>query len=127
MAQTRTNTPERLRWAVDIVAADSPTTVLEIGCERGMAIELLCDRLGGNAEIVGLDRSETAIRATAGRNAHYISAGRVRLVHAEIATASFDETKFDSIFAVNVNVFWVHPAKDELAAVRHWHRPDGWR
>jgi SAM-dependent methyltransferase len=125
MSRQRASVPERLRWAVDLVIARSPTTVLEIGCGRGIAIDLLCDACSTMREIVGLDRSETAIRAAATRNARHIAAGRVRLVNAEIADAPIGETRFDFVFAVNVNVFWVRSAAEELAAVERVLAPTG--
>lgn len=109
--------PARLRWAVDVLGARPGERILEIGCGRGVAIELLCERLDGG-RVVGIDRSPAAIAAAEARNQAHVRSGRVRLLNAALADASFDEhERFDRVFAVNVNAFWLDPAK-ELAAVR---------
>lgn len=114
--------PARLSWAVDVLGVRPGERVLEIGCGRGVAIELLCERSGAGL-VVGIDRSPTAIAAAEARNAAHVAAGRVRLLHAALAGADFDE-RFDRVFAVNVNVFWLGPAR-ELAAVRRVLAPGG--
>lgn len=114
--------PARLRWAVDVLGARPGERVLEIGCGRGVAIELLCERLDGG-HVVGIDRSPAAITAAEARNREHVAAGRVRLLRAALAEVDFDE-RFDRVFAVNVNVFWLGPAK-ELAAVRRVLAPGG--
>ena len=109
--------PARLTWAVDVLGAQPGERVLEIGCGRGVAIELLCERLDGG-RVTGIDRSPVAIAAAEARNQAHVRSGRVRLLNAALADASFDEhERFDRVFAVNVNAFWLSPAK-ELAVVR---------
>jgi SAM-dependent methyltransferase len=102
---------------VDVLGAQPGERVLEIGCGRGVAIELLCERLDG-VLVVGIDRSPAAIAAAEARNRPHVESGRVRLLNAALAGASFDDhERFDRVFAVNVNAFWLRPEK-ELAAVR---------
>lgn len=112
-----TRVPARLRWAVDVLGVQPGERVLEIGCGRGVAIEVLCERLEGG-RVTGLDRSPAAIAAAEARNRPHVRSGRVRLLNAALADASFDEhERFDRVFAVNVNAFWLGPAR-ELAAIR---------
>jgi SAM-dependent methyltransferase len=80
-----------------------------------VAVELLCERTDAGL-VVGIDRSPAAIAAAEARNEAHVAAGRVRLLRAALAGADLDE-RFDRVFAVNVNVFWLSPAR-ELAAVR---------
>ncbi|MEW5930562.1 MAG: methyltransferase domain-containing protein [Gemmatimonadota bacterium] len=114
--------PARLQWAVDVLGVRPGERVLEVGCGRGVAIELLCERSDA-ALVVGIDRSPAAVAAAEARNSEHIAAGRARLLHAALAEADFDE-RFDRVFAVNVNVFWLGPAK-ELAVVRRVLAPGG--
>lgn len=115
-------TPARLRWAVDVLAIQPNERILEIGCGRGIAMDLVCERLH-DGSITGLDRSPAAIAAAATRNEKHIRAGKARLLKAALADAELDE-RFDKAFAVNVNVFWLAPAK-ELAVIRRSLAPRG--
>lgn len=102
---------------MDVLGAQPGERVLEIGCGRGVAIELLCDRPDG-VLVTGIDRSPAAITAAEARNQSHVRSGRVRLLNAALAAAPFDEhERFDRVFAVNVNAFWLGPAK-ELAVIR---------
>jgi SAM-dependent methyltransferase len=96
--------------------------VLEVGCGRGVAIGLVCEA-ADDVRVVGIDRSPAAIAAAEARNLAHVRSGRVRLVTAALAEASLDE-RFDRVFAVNVNAFWLAPAR-ELAAVRRLLAPGG--
>jgi SAM-dependent methyltransferase len=49
--------PDRIAWAVDVLSAGPADRLLEIGCGTGVALELVCDRLG-DGQITGIDRSE---------------------------------------------------------------------
>lgn len=54
--------PERIAWAVDVLSAGPADRLFEIGCGTGVALELVCDRLG-DGQITGIDRSAKAITA----------------------------------------------------------------
>ena len=114
--------PARLQWAVDALGAKPGERILEIGCGRGVAIELLCERLDSGS-VVGIDRSPAAIAAAEARNEAHVRSGRARLLNTPRAEADFDE-RFDRVFAVNVNAFWLGPAK-ELAVIRRALAPGG--
>jgi len=107
---------------VDVLGVLPGERVLEIGCGRGVAIGLVCEAADG-VRVVGVDRSPAAIAAAEARNLALVRSGRVRLVTAALADASLDE-RFDRVFAVNVNAFWLGPAR-ELAAVRRVLAPGG--
>jgi len=64
-----------------------------------------------------------AIAAAEERNREHVRSGKARLVRTALADADLDG-RFDKVFAVNVNVFWLNPAK-ELAAVRGLLAPRG--
>jgi SAM-dependent methyltransferase len=117
--------PERLAWAVETLDVRPDDQVLEIGCGRGVAAALICDRLEGG-RLLALDRSAKAIEAASARNAGAVAGGKARFVtlaleEADPATLS----RYDKVFAVNVNAFWVRPARRELELIRQLLLPDG--
>ncbi|BCB91386.1 class I SAM-dependent methyltransferase [Phytohabitans suffuscus] len=113
-----TGVPQRLRWAVEALDLSPRDRVLEVGCGPGVAADLVCRRLSGG-RLVAVDRSPVAIDRATRRNAAHIAAG----------TASFHVTsladRFDTVFAVNVNLFWTRSPAPELALVRGLLRPGG--
>lgn len=102
--------PHRIAWAVDQLALEPHERVLEIGCGRGVAIELVADRLR-TGRVTGIDRSAGAIAAASSRNRASVSAGRARLLVVPLADLDLGES-FDKIFAINVNVFWMNLARE---------------
>lgn len=114
--------PERLRWAVGRLALSGDEAVLEIGCGRGAAVSLVCPLLGAGS-ITAIDRSATAIEAARQRNAAFAAAGKA-LFH-QTAIEKFDgDGAFDTIFAVNVNLFWLD-AEGGLSSARRLLAPGG--
>ncbi len=115
---------DRQRWAVDLVAASTPATVLEIGCGPGAALALLTQVLP-DARVVGVDRSATAVRRAAARLAEAPGGGAVSLRQAAIADLDLPDGSIDVAFGVNVNVFWTSAAVRELAVLSRVLRPGG--
>jgi cyclopropane fatty-acyl-phospholipid synthase-like methyltransferase len=117
--------PERLTRAVEALDVQPEDRILEIGCGRGVAAALICSRLRGG-HLVALDRSATAVAAARQRAADYVSAGT-----AELITGALEDVdparlgSFDKVLAVNVNLFWVRPARAELGLVTELLRPHG--
>jgi SAM-dependent methyltransferase len=122
MTESKARVPARITWAVNSLPVSGGDRVLEIGCGRGIALGLLCERMR-TGRVTGLDRSAPAAAAAATRNATHLASGRLRLLEGALATATLDGP-YDLVFAVNVNVFWLRPAR-ELAAIRRCLRPDG--
>lgn len=117
--------PDRLRWLVDLIDVGPDDRLLEIGCGRGVAVDLVCARLHGG-QITGLDRSAKAIEAAEERNAAWVAAGRA-VFHCGPATAvgTFGAGSFDTVLAMNVNLFWVQENPEELALIRRALAPGG--
>lgn len=117
--------PERLTVAVGLLELRPDDRVLEIGCGRGVASELILERLP-QGELLALDRSDVAVQAAAERNAEAVAAGRATFVHSELADADPEALgRYDKILAVDVNLFWTEPATRELDVVARLLRPSG--
>jgi SAM-dependent methyltransferase len=121
--------PERIRWAVEVLAPDSADRLLEIGCGPGVAVSVICERLAGG-RIVAIDRSATAIGRAARRNADHVAAGRavllrVALEELEPADVLRGRERFDKVLAMNVNLFWVRRPARELDLIRRLLAPGG--
>jgi cyclopropane fatty-acyl-phospholipid synthase-like methyltransferase len=112
----RSPVPERIAWAVEQLDLRPDDRVLEIGCGRGAAAALVCERLT-RGSMVAVDRSETAVAATRTRNAEYVATGRLRVEQAALAALDVGTERFDKVFAVDVNVFWTSGADAELDAI----------
>ncbi|MFE5888597.1 class I SAM-dependent methyltransferase [Streptomyces sp. NPDC002285] len=116
--------PERLTWAVENLDLTPGDRVLEIGCGRGVAAALICERLTSGT-VTAIDRSATAVEAARRRNEEYVAAGRAVFHTASLEESAFPDASFDRILAVNVNLFWVRAPDRELAALRRWLAPGG--
>jgi cyclopropane fatty-acyl-phospholipid synthase-like methyltransferase len=116
--------PERLLWAVELLDPAPGDDILEIGCGRGVAAALVCERLRGGT-YAAIDRSRIMTGAARKRIAAHIAAGKATVRTVGLAEATFGSQRFDRIFAVNVNVFWTGPAAAELARIRTLLAPRG--
>jgi SAM-dependent methyltransferase len=116
--------PPRLIWASRHLALEDSANLLEIGCGHGVLAGLVCERLAAGS-LAAIDRSAKMIVVAQKRNAAHVAAGRVSFHAWEFADADFGSTRFDRIFAVNVNVFWIDPSR-EMEAVRRLLKPGAW-
>jgi cyclopropane fatty-acyl-phospholipid synthase-like methyltransferase len=117
--------PERIRWAVETLAVRPGDRLLEIGCGSGVAASLVCERLEGG-RLLAIDRSAIQIERARRRNDAYVASGRLALETVDIGELDLDAgARFDKVFAINVNVFWLGPATEELARVRRALAPGG--
>ncbi|MDO9353384.1 MAG: class I SAM-dependent methyltransferase [Solirubrobacteraceae bacterium] len=119
--------PPRLIWAVDSLGVASTDQVLEIGCGHGVAAQLVARQVP-KGHITAIDRSERAVQRAAGLGSALITAGRMSVHRASLAEFGRDDdqtARYDVVFAVNVNLFWVDPNGPEAAVVRQVLRPSG--
>jgi SAM-dependent methyltransferase len=103
--------------------------LLEIGCGPGAAAALVCERLV-DGRIVAIDRSATAISRAKERNAEHVTAGRavlltVALEQLQPSDVLARQERFDKVFAMNVNLFWVRSPAKELDLVKRLLAPGG--
>jgi SAM-dependent methyltransferase len=117
------STPDRFVWAVKMLNIDPADQVLEIGCGHGLAVPLVCERLGPGM-LTAIDRSKKMIAAALERNRALVDAGRVQFEAVALANADYARHRFSKIFAINVNLFWLD-LSPEFVIVRQLLRPGG--
>ncbi len=111
-------------WTVDACAIAPEDHVLEIGCGRGVAVELVCAKLT-TGKVVAIDRSAKMIALAEQRNRDAVASGKASFRTGEFQDAEFDGERYDKIFAVNVNVFWVRNPVTEMSVIRSLLNPGG--
>jgi cyclopropane fatty-acyl-phospholipid synthase-like methyltransferase len=116
--------PERIRWAVETMGIRPTDRILEIGCGRGSAVSLICERLDGG-RITAIDRSITMVKLAERRNEACVAAGKAVFDAVALDAANLDGESFDKVFAINVNLFWVRSSARELDRVRRLLKPAG--
>jgi SAM-dependent methyltransferase len=121
--------PQHARWAAATLDPGPDDLLLEIGCGPGVAVALVCERLVGG-KVVAIDRSATAISRAAKRNAEHVAAGRavlrtVALEQLQPSDVLGRQERFDKVFAMNVNLFWVRSPAKELDLIKRILAPGG--
>lgn len=116
--------PERVRWAVETLDVQPGDRVLEIGCGSGGSAALICERLAAG-EMLAIDRSPIQIERARRRNEAQLASGCLSLQMVELANLDVGDARFDKLFAINVNLFWLGPARAEVDAVRRALAPGG--
>lgn len=117
------NIPERLTWTVERLGLTGGERVLEIGCGRGMAASLVLSKLTAG-RLVAVDRSSTAIDAARKLNIAHEVAGKLAVVQIDIEHFDVGSARFDIVFAINVNLFWIE-ADAALTIIRALLAPGG--
>jgi trans-aconitate methyltransferase len=115
--------PLRFEWALNILPVRPTDRILEIGCGHGGRIHLILPRLDSGS-ILGIDRSQKMIDATAKKNTAAIDDGKLTLRTGDIETADLGTAKFDTMFAVNVSLF-ARDCAELLARLRQRLKPKG--
>lgn len=115
---------ERFVWAIETLELDPNDKVLEVGCGHGVAVSLVCERLGPRGRITAIDRSEKMIGAARRRNRVHVEAGRAVLEAVALEDADLGAQRFDKVFAFNVAPFWLEP-NEALGVVREHLAPSG--
>ena len=98
--------------------------MLEVGCGHGVAVSLVCERLGPGGQITAIDRSPKMIAAARRRNRLHVESGRAVLEAVALEDAGLGDQRFDKVFAFNVAPFWLEP-NEALEVVRDHLAPSG--
>lgn len=114
---------ERLAWAVETMQVQPDDRVLEIGCGAGVAVGLVCERLGAG-RITAIDRSKAMTALASRRNREHVASGKAVIRTAVLHQLDAGGERFDRILAVNVGLFRAHAA-EEAAALRRLLAPGG--
>lgn len=115
---------ERFAWAIEVLRIEPGHRVLEVGCGHGVAVSLVCERLGPGGRITAIDRSHAMIAAARRRNLSHVESGRAVLEAVALEDADLGEQRFDRVFAFNVAPFWLAP-KQALDIIRGHLAPSG--
>ncbi|MBI5543186.1 MAG: methyltransferase domain-containing protein [Deltaproteobacteria bacterium] len=110
-------------WTLECLALKPTDQVLEVGYGPGAAIEPAL-RAVPRGRVVGIDFSQTMYRRASRRHAAAIAAGRVALLHGELAALPHPPGSFDKVFAVNV-LYFVPDPEAWLRALHGLTRPGG--
>lgn len=111
----RASNLKRNLWTIELMDLKATDHVLEIGFGPRYALEQVCALLK-EGKAIGLDRSETMLRMALRRNRQRVSEGRLELVlgsieEPETLRQSSLSGPFDTIYAVNVAMFWREPVE----------------
>ena len=88
--------------AVQLLALDRPTTVLEVGFGQGRTVGLLVER---GYRVLGVDSSLTMVRQAVARNRAVCGDGRAVLRHGDGATIPFPDGVADAALSVHTVYF----------------------
>lgn len=117
--------PPRVRRAVEVLAVRPPQAILEIGGGTGAAASLICAQLA-TGRYLGIDRSEKAVAASRQCLTGFIDQGTAEMMCARLEDAALEAYgPFDTVFAINVNLFWTRNAVEELQKLARILTDDG--
>jgi ubiquinone/menaquinone biosynthesis C-methylase UbiE len=111
---------ERLTWAVETLGVAPDDRMLEVGCGHGVAVSLVCARLG-DGRITAVDRSPKMIEIAQKRNRAH--GDKVRFIASPLEEADLGDEVYDTAFAVNVAA--LHRPGKALDVVRRRLVPGG--
>lgn len=78
--------------------------ILDIGCGNGYVLRVLAERY--DCDYVGIDISESILRAAAKRNRRSVRDGRMAFKCCEASRMVFGDAAFDKAFTINTVYFW---------------------
>lgn len=96
-------------WSIDLLQIRPADRVLELGFGAGRGLALALQR-ASNGHVVGVDLSETMIRAAARPHRSAIARGQLALLRGDLASLPFGRQQFDKIFSIHTFYFWPDPS-----------------
>lgn len=109
--------------AIALLGLKERDRVLDVGTGHGGSLRTIA-ALAPEGLAVGIDNSETALRAATRANCALIRAGRVRVEYARSDALQFADASFDKAMSVHTLYFW-DPAESHLAEIARVLRPNG--
>jgi ubiquinone/menaquinone biosynthesis C-methylase UbiE len=94
--------------AIDALAVEPGTRVLDLGCGPGGALGLLARRAGPGV-VHGMDHSLAMLAQASARNAKGIRDGVIILTQGSFEALPYASASFDRVMASNVIYFWREP------------------
>lgn len=102
---------EMTGWGLSKVCFHDNDKILDIGCGGGMTVKRLHD-MYPDAEITGVDYSETSIEKSTELNRAEAEKGSLKFVHASVEALPFENDTFDKIVTVESFYFWPDPQEN---------------
>jgi len=96
---------EQIGWAIQQFPEMQPEKILDIGCGGGNFSRLLLEKYP-EAEVYGLDISETSIEYSAKYNEKYVKEGRLKLTVGDVIDMPYEDGTFDLIVSNSSYFFW---------------------
>lgn len=115
--------PKLVRLALPRLRIEPHHRFLEIGCGGGTAVVAVAEQLT-TGHILAIDRSGAQVNRAAQRNAEHIARGVAEVRQVDLAQLVVDDQQFDTIFALNVNLF-LGPDLSTVAIIRRALRRQG--
>ena len=83
-------------WTIRLLEIQPTDTILEVGFGAGQAIKLVAEK-ASHGRVMGIDLSETMVRAATRRNAEAVKAGRVVLLQGNVTALPFEDQDRKSV------------------------------
>ena len=112
------------RWALSYLDVQPTDRILDIGCGSGMSIKLLA-KMAAAGFVAGIDYSHEMVAQARWRNAAAIRAGRVEIVHGDVAALPYDDASFNKVIGVETFYFWPDPIQNLREVRRVLRDPQG--
>ena len=111
------------RWGLSHLSINENDTILDIGCGGGKTVNSLANR-AAEGRVYGVDYSEDSVAVASKINKKLIEAGRVRILHASVASLPFADDSFDLVTVVETYYFFPDLI-DNLREIRRVLKPGG--
>jgi ubiquinone/menaquinone biosynthesis C-methylase UbiE len=96
--------PTLARLALPHLSLRADQHILEIGCGNGTAAAAVAEQLT-TGRILAIDRAGAKVTVARHRAAAHIARGVARIEQADLNELIVDDESFDTVFALNVNLF----------------------
>lgn len=92
-------------WTIEQLHLSKNESLLELGCGAGYAMKLLLQKPTVD-QVIGLDISQTMVRAATNRNQNDVSSGRAGVVLGNVNQLAFQDNCFSKVFSIQSAYFW---------------------